>query len=206
MTLTHAALLALSFSSAHALRFVARAPTVRATATAVGVGALLDTVAASGPVGILASDEEQAAVEATAAALAGTSDEAAQARVPLGGTYDLLYSAAKGGSNGKVGPFVGTVSQIIVDEKAFINQVQLFGGLLTVRLRAEREILDDERIRVSFVETVFQLFGRDVKRSPTKGQGVWEQVYVEGNGPDGTASLRVMRTPSLFVLRQRPPE
>ena len=33
------------------------------------------------------------------------------------------------------------VTQIIVDEKNFINQVELFGGALTVQLNAEREIL-----------------------------------------------------------------
>ena len=137
-------------------------------------------------------------------------------------------------------------------------------------------MLDDNRIRVSFVETVFSLFGRELwrepaargrapevtppssresrrelRRQPTQGTGVWQQardraeierrwrgdvfrmwprcsreaaerpprgrreaaerpptkevslqVYVE-TGADGTASLRVMRTPSLFVLRQR---
>ena len=52
------------------------------------------------------------------------------------------------------------------------------------------------------VETVFMLFGIELKRSPAKGQGVWEQVYVE-RGLDGSAQLRVMRTPSLFVLRQK---
>ena len=116
---------------------------------------------------------------------------------------DLLYSMSKGGSNGKVGPFVGKVSQIILDNKAFINQVQLFGGALTVQLHAEREVLDDSRIRVTFRETVFKIFGREVTRKPTKGQGEWEMLYVEAAGPEGSASLRVMNTPSLFVLRQR---
>ena len=106
--------------------------------------------------------------------------------MPLAGTYDLLYSMAKGGSNGKVGPFVGTVSQIILDEQNFINQVSLFGGALVVQLYAQREVIDDEKIRVSFVETVFNLFGREVKRQPTEGKGVWQQVYVE-RGEDGSA-------------------
>jgi hypothetical protein len=93
------------------------------------------------------------------------------------------------------------VSQVVVDETRFINQVQLFGAL-TIQLHAERVVLSDERIRVTFVETAFQLFGLELARRPAKGSGVWEQVYVE-RGPDGTAALRVMRTPSLFVLRQR---
>ena len=109
---------------------------------------------------------------------------------------------AKGGSNGKVGPFVGTVSQIIVDEASFINQVSLFGGALVVQLYAQREVIGDDRIRVDFVETVFSLFGQEVRRQPTTGKGVWKQLYVEA-AADGSAALRVMRTPSLFVLRQR---
>ena len=56
-----------------------------------------------------------------------------------------------------------------------------------------REIIDDDRIRVTFVETVFTVFGKEVKRQPTSGSGVWEQLYVE-RGLDGTAKLRVMRT------------
>ena len=163
---------------------------------------LLDAIVEAGVVGVDASDEQQARVEELASALAGTGSEKAQSRVPLQGTYDLLYSMSKGGSNGKVGPFVGSVTQIIVDETNFINQVELLGGVLTVQLQAKREILDDDRIRVSFVETVFKLFGNEVKRAPAKGVGVWEQLYVEA-GSDGSAKLRVMRTPSLFILRQR---
>eukprot|EP00316_Scyphosphaera_apsteinii_P022673 CAMPEP_0119312330 /NCGR_PEP_ID=MMETSP1333-20130426/25953_1 /TAXON_ID=418940 /ORGANISM="Scyphosphaera apsteinii, Strain RCC1455" /LENGTH=165 /DNA_ID=CAMNT_0007316931 /DNA_START=185 /DNA_END=682 /DNA_ORIENTATION=+ len=163
---------------------------------------LLDAVAEAGPVGIDATTEQQARVESCAGALLDAGYEKAQARVPLSGTYDLLYSMAKGGSNGKVGPFIGKVCQIIVDDKSFINQVQLLGGALKVQLRAEREVLDDERIRVSFIETIFTLFGLEVKRQRTEGVGIWEQVYVE-RGLDGSAKLRVMRTPSLFILRQR---
>ena len=62
-----------------------------------------------------------------------------------------------------MGPFVGKVSQVIVDEKSFINQVELFGGALTVQLNAEREIIDDVRIRVTFVETCFRIFGQEVR-------------------------------------------
>ena len=187
-----------------AVRTALRVPRGRAFVAASASQAipLLDAISEAGVVGVDATEEQQAQIETLASGLAGTGDASAQARVPLGGTYDLLYSMSKGGSNGKVGPFTGQVTQIIVNEKSFINQVELFGGVVTVQLHAEREIIGDEQIRVQFVETVFKLFGQEVKRQPTKGQGVWEQLYVE-SGPDGTASLRVMRTPSLFILRQR---
>jgi len=132
-----------------------RAPAARASAAP-----LLESCTAAGPVGVLAPEAAQQSVEDAAAALEGASAVPAQARVPLAGTYDLLYSAAKGGSNGKIGPFVGQVTQVIKDETSFVNQVSL--GPLTVQLHATREVLDDNRIRVSFVETVFSLFGREL--------------------------------------------
>merc|ERR1712115_114104 len=107
---------------------------------------------------------------------------------------------AKGGSNGKVGPLTGKVCQIILDETNFINQVSLLGGALVVSLYAKREILDDHRIKVSFVETAFKLFGKEVKRQATKGQGVWKQLFVETGADGRSAGLRVMRAPSLFIL------
>ena len=107
-----------------------RAPAARASAAP-----LLESCTAAGPVGVLAPEAAQQSVEDAAAALEGASAVPAQARVPLAGvcvsamtrqshphqtvrlahqnrasvagTYDLLYSAAKGGSNGKIGPFVG---------------------------------------------------------------------------------------------------
>ena len=62
---------------------------------------LLNALAETGPVGVDASEEQQASIESLASALDGTGEDAAQARVPLKGTYDLMYSMAKGGSNGK---------------------------------------------------------------------------------------------------------
>ena len=174
-------------------------PRLSATVTtAPFIAALRD----SGPVGILSTEEQQADIEKLACELDGKGDDDAQANVPLKGTYDLLYSMAKGGSNGKVGPFIGAVTQIIVDEQNFINQVSLFGGAVVVQLYAQRDIIADNKIKVEFVETVFNIFGKEVKRQPTTGKGVWEQLYVE-RAADGSAALRVMRTPSLFVLQQR---
>ena len=166
-----------------------------AAATAVDATALLSAINAAGtPVGIKASEEAQEAVSAAAEALRGTG-AAAPARVPISGTYELLWSMAKGGSNGKVGPFVGSVTQEIVDEENFINAVKL--GPLKIALSATREVLDDQRIRVKFVSTSVKLFGKQLLDKPTKGQGVWEQIAVNDD-----ASLRVMNTPSLFVLRR----
>lgn len=117
------------------------------------------------------------------------------ARIPLVGTWDLVYCTAPGGSNGQVGPFIGRVSQIIVDDVRFANQVELF-GTLKISLEAIREVVDDVSIKVTFKELAFSVFGFEVFRKTTQGTGVWRQRYVDKD-------LRVMNTPSLFVLRKR---
>ena len=175
----------------------------RTSPTVASVASLVSLAQSAGPVGVDAPADEAAAVEAAAAALEGSGPRE-PARVPLAGTYELLFSMSKGGSSGKLGPLKGPVSQIIVDDVQFINQVSLLGGALVVQLHATREVLDAKRIRVSFVETVFKLFGKEVVRRPTTGSGVWNNVYVEVGADGSSAGLRVMRTPSLFVLRQRP--
>ncbi|CAE8621413.1 unnamed protein product [Polarella glacialis] len=68
--------------------------------------------------------------------------------MPLKGVWELLYSTAPGGSNGKVGPFIGSVTQTFVDDLRFVNAVELFGAL-KVSLEAEREVLDDSRIQAA---------------------------------------------------------
>jgi len=180
-----------------------KAKGVQTSSTGSGylVDDLLRLIELSGPVGIDATEEQRDAVEAAAAALQGKG-MAEPAKVPLAGTYRLLYSSAKGGSNGKLGPLTGSVSQEIVDDTNFVNAVEFFGGALRIGLQAKREVLDDDRIRVSFVETVFEVFGLEVARRPTNGTGVWSQVFVAASDQDGVADLRVMKTPSLFVLKR----
>jgi len=47
------------------------------------------------------------------------------------------YCTAPGGSNGKVGPFVGQVTQEFLNEVDFINAVELFGLVRIVRFIAD---------------------------------------------------------------------
>lgn len=125
------------------------------------------------------------------------------AKIPLASEepHNLIYSASPGGSSGAVGPFVGKVEQNFPNEKDFINSVQLFGGVLKVQLFAERKVLDSKRIRVTFKETVVNLFGNEVLRKDTKGQGVWNHLFVGEVEIEGKRRLlRVLETPSLFII------
>ena len=144
--------------------------------------------------GVGAPEETQQAVGAAAAFL-GRSCPPKPARRELRGIYDLLYCTAPGGSSGKVGPFVGHVTQNFLDETRFINAVELF-DIIKISLFAEREVMDDTKIRVKFKQTGVEIFGVELFRKDVTGSGVWRQVYVDED-------LRVMETPSLFVLQKR---
>jgi hypothetical protein len=142
--------------------------------------------------GVGASSEEDSAVQAAVTKLEAYC-RPEPARMPLSGVWQLVYTSSTGGSSGKVGPFVGAVTQTMVDDSVFTNAVEFFGGAVRLALEAEREVLDSKRIRVTFRETAVSVFGLTVIRKATNGSGVWVQRYVDED-------LRVMDTPSLFVL------
>ena len=153
-----------------------------------------------GPIGVYQPEPNQKLMKLKAKELSPHSDPQ-PARLPLVGTHKLLYSDAPGNSSGKlVGPIYGSVTQEFVDDTTFINAVEI--GPLKICLRAEREVLDDKKIRVKFVETTVELFGVPVLQKETTGAGIWEFLYsgvVENK--DGTSKrIRIMKTPSLFVL------
>jgi hypothetical protein len=155
-----------------------------------------------GQVGSLASEEEQARMEDLAAEVTPFSD-AKPAKFPLTGEHRLVYSAAPGASSGRVfGNVVGKVSQYFEDDEIFYNRVA-FGPLL-ISLKAKREIKNDSNIKVSFLETTISLFGKTLSQKEIGGGGVWKVKFVgKVQDKDGNEKLvRVMETPSLFVLEQ----
>jgi len=163
---------------------------------------VLNTAGTVGQVGYLASEEDQRKMEEIAADLIPFSLEK-PARVPLTGEHNLVYSAAEGASSGRVfGNVVGKVSQLFENDEIFYNRVNF--GPLQIALRAKREIMNDSTIKVSFLETSFNLFGRTLKKSEVKGGGVWKVKFVgkveDENGKEKL--VRIMETPSLFVLEQ----
>lgn len=162
---------------------------------------LLKAAAEIGQVGSLSSEEDQARMESLAAEAIPYSDSK-PARFPLEGEYRLVYSAAPGASSGRVGAFVGKVSQLFTTEETFYNRVNF--GPLQIALQAQREIKNDEIIKVTFQETAFNLFGKTLSQKQAGGGGVWKCRFVgKVQDEDGTEKLvRIMETPSLFVLEQ----
>lgn len=163
---------------------------------------VLDTAGSIGQVGSLASEEDQLLMEKVAEDVFSLS-ESNPARIPLAGEHKLVYSAAKGGSSGRIfGNVVGKVSQLFEDDEIFYNQVKI--GPLQISLRAKREIKNDSTIKVSFLDTSFNLFGRTLKKADIKGGGVWKVKFV-GKVEDDNGNkklVRIMETPSLFILEQ----
>eukprot|EP00617_Octactis_speculum_P002185 CAMPEP_0185773716 /NCGR_PEP_ID=MMETSP1174-20130828/74745_1 /TAXON_ID=35687 /ORGANISM="Dictyocha speculum, Strain CCMP1381" /LENGTH=179 /DNA_ID=CAMNT_0028460511 /DNA_START=173 /DNA_END=712 /DNA_ORIENTATION=- len=145
--------------------------------------------------GVDASDELRQTVEMVATDLEQFCSPK-PARMELTGVYDLLYCTAPGGSNGKVGPFVGAVTQTFVDETRFINGVGFLGDVVKICLHADRKVLDDVRIKVTFREMSLSILGLELLRKEISGSGVWVQRYVD-------EGLRVMNTPSVFVLKKQ---
>jgi hypothetical protein len=156
-------------------------------------------------VGALRSSEEQDAILRAALELQSWSSDPRPAHIPLTGqTYDLLYSAATGASSGKIGIFIGKVTQEFVNDEIFINAVEF--GPIQIALRASRQIRNDSTIEVRFLQTSVYLFGNQILERSVQGGGTWNIVFVgELIMEDGSKRrVRILQTPSLFVLLEQP--
>mmetsp|Transcript_24999 Transcript_24999/g.38346 ORF Transcript_24999/g.38346 Transcript_24999/m.38346 type:complete len:239 (+) Transcript_24999:45-761(+) len=165
---------------------------------------LLTTCATYGQVGSKLTEEERSIIDDIAASL-GSSSSPSPAKIELSGKHELIYSASPSASSGALGPLTGKVTQSFLDEIMFINRVEFFAGAFKIELYAERKVLDDTRIRVKFKETVISVLGKEVKRFEAKGSGIWDYVFAGSiTKPSGEKMLlRVMKTPSTFVIVQR---
>lgn len=141
---------------------------------------MLAAAAAAPPNGVDASPEQRADMDAKLKALCerNPTKEPAYAllRPPFeffDGTYQLLYTDTRGGSSGKVGPFVGRVTQTFegirdLDQMGFsrrgifLNAVEI--GPLKVSLRARCESKSETKLEVVFEETETFILGQRVAR------------------------------------------
>lgn len=157
-----------------------------------------------GPVGSLASESERKDVEELAKKLARVKGDPRPSKAPLRGTHNLVYSAAPGGSSGRlIGPLYGKVTQeFLGDDKTFINAVRV--GPLEISLEADRIVKDDKTNVVKFRKSRIKLFGNTIVEKEVSGGGTWKYLFMgEVKDNDGKPRLlRVMETPSLFVIEQ----
>lgn len=179
---------------------------------------LLDTARRLGPVGVRNTIEEQERIQSIVTQLkqqlehdrsiSGV-DNANYTDIPLVGVHDLIYSAAPGGSSGKIGPyFYGKVTQTFVNETTFMNAVDF--GPLNIALTATRHIKDSTTFIVKFQSTTISLFDIPLIEKSIRGTGgVWKLIYtgivhdeniVMKDGNKKRILLRIMETPSLFII------
>ena len=122
--------------------------------------------------------------------------------IPLEGIHPLLYCDSKS-LNQSVGPIPLTIKQNFVDSKRFQNIATAPGGWLRFTLSADREVMKESRVKVSFRELKVSLFGLDIVKKELKQQGVWKFLYCGEGIVDGRRMLvRVMLTPGLYILTQ----
>ena len=164
--------------------------------------------------GVGASPEQRALIEeklAVLCALNPTPEPAVELLRPpftyFDGTFSLLYTNTTGGSSGKLGPFVGDVTQTFegmrdLDDMGFsrrgiFSNAAQFGPLRT-SLRARCERRGDSKLAITFEELSVSLFGVQVQKKPfeTGGKGTrgsWDLKYMDED-------LRVLRTNAGNVL------
>lgn len=157
-----------------------------------------------GPVGSLASEEARNELNDIAQKLSQVKGDPNPAKASLFGVHNLIYSAAPGGSSGRLfGPIYGKVTQeFFEDDKTFINSVKI--GPIEISLLAEKKIKDSKTNVVKFLKSKVSVFGNTVLDKDIKGGGTWKYLYM-GEYEDSSGQrklLRVMETPSLFIIEQ----
>ena len=157
-----------------------------------------------GPVGSLASEESRTELNEMAQKLTKLKGDPNPSKTPLRGIHNLVYSAAPGGSSGRLfGPLYGKVTQEFLDDnKTFINSVKI--GPVEISLQAEKIIKDKKTNVVKFLKSRVKLFGNTVFEKDISGGGTWKYLYM-GKYKDSSGKmklLRVMETPSLFIIEQ----
>ena len=124
----------------------------------------------------------------------------------MDGSWRLLYTSTKGGSAGKLGPFVGKVKQVM-DHGAgtYCNVLQLRGVRAT--LAAHWDVVDPSTWKVIFDSISFRVLGKQLvkKPFPPSQTGIWRMTYLDER-------VRVLRasgsnTPdveNVYVLAKEP--
>mmetsp|Transcript_18231 Transcript_18231/g.18296 ORF Transcript_18231/g.18296 Transcript_18231/m.18296 type:complete len:215 (+) Transcript_18231:39-683(+) len=120
------------------------------------------------------------------------------------GLWELVYTSSNSSSAGKLGPFVGYVTQSIdLKSKLYLNKVDLFNGLVVADLQATWNVESSKKWIVKFLKIQFYLAGVKVLSKPFSANGTWRFTYIDDD-------LRVLYTlggrnnvsENLFILKK----
>lgn len=161
--------------------------------------ALVDQARQVGPVANDQPENVKAEFHQQAKELQPLSD-ASPASVDFTGVHERIYSVSPGKK-------YGHIQQIFVDATSFVNSVKFLGGIVQTSVDASYEARDDVTGVVTFDnQLIMRLFGVIVYRKelPRGGEFPWNILFVGSFiDHDGKRKrLRIMETPSLFVLLQ----
>lgn len=99
----------------------------------------------------------------------------------IDGDWNLLFTTNTGSSAGKLGPFVGRVSQkISLNEKKYYNNVNL-NGIFEGSLLATWDNVDSKKWNVKFKQIEFKLFGLSVLKKELTAEGIWRMSYIDSD-------------------------
>uniref|UniRef100_A0A7S0RLX8 Plastid lipid-associated protein/fibrillin conserved domain-containing protein n=1 Tax=Pyramimonas obovata TaxID=1411642 RepID=A0A7S0RLX8_9CHLO len=101
-------------------------------------------------------------------------------RGALDGLWELAFTTNDGSSAGKLGPFVGYVTQEVnVGGEKYKNNVEF--GPLKLCLTANWEVLGDTKWKVVFEDVVISLFNIQLTRKefPPDRFGIWRMTYAD---------------------------
>lgn len=155
------------------------------TTKAVDIAVLKDDIfkAAKGTNnGITASAEKREEIDACIAKIVKQNKVSNISKSPLcDGSWKLLYTTNEGSSAGKLGPFIGTVTQeITFADQFYINNVVLFGGAVKASLDATWDVVGKNLWEVKFGGLVLSVFGLPVvQKSLDSVTGTWRNVYLD---------------------------
>jgi hypothetical protein len=164
------------------------------------VSALKELIlAASGSAnGVDRSAEQRSALSVLLARLATANRTGQPARVNLrNSAWRLMYTDSTGNSSGKLGPFIGAVTQLFDGDCGYANVVTL--GPLSVSLQASYKAQDDRTLAVQFESLGASLFGAELLSKPfpePKPRGTWRMSFVDRDW----RALTVPETGNVFVL------
>jgi len=167
------------------------------------------SVAAGTSNGLAASPEKVARIEELARALEQNCPVRAPADSPLSdGEWMLVYTTNKGDSAGKVGPFVGKVTQVIMlEDERYFNIVEV--GPLRAELEATWIVRGAKNWTVIFKTLAVKLFGMQLLQSEfdvENARGDWIISYVDedfriirATGREGVTNIYILVKPDCLL-------